>query len=141
VDIMPTKESVLGFTNRWYLAGLSSLMPISVTESCYWRVLSPPFLLASKCEAFGDRGFGDPASSSDLEDIVSLINARPSLFAEVMAANEVCRIFLAKWFSNVLKTEEILDVIPYHLAPGASGQQRLPMVLDRMRKIASIIPR
>lgn len=95
VDIMPTDESILGFTNSWHREGASTLMPVKVSRHCNWRILSPPYALAAKCEAFTNRGAADPGSSSDLEDIVTLVNGRPSLLEEVQSAAPNCKGYLA----------------------------------------------
>jgi hypothetical protein len=139
VDIMPTDASVLGFSNKWFAAGVSSLIPVQVTDSCAWRILSPPFMLATKCTAFSDRGICDPGSSSDLEDIVTLVNGRPTLGSEIAGSATECKEYLSRWFSGILKDSRIMEVIPYHLPPHAAGQSRFPLVLDRMKRISTLL--
>lgn len=136
VDIMPIEESVLGFTNPWYQAGLSHTMPITVTERCPWRVLSAPFALAAKFEAFWSRGAADPGSSHDLEDILNMVNGRLEVVPEIAQAPDFCRRYLTESFSRILTEARFLEVLSFHLPFGQIGQQRLPVVLGRMRQIA-----
>lgn len=136
VDLMPTDESILGFSNKWYQAGAASLVEARISEACMWRILSPPFMLATKCTAFSNRGIGDPGSSADLEDIVTLLNGRPEFASEISSAPTECRNYLSNWIDGALRDPTILDVLPYHLPPHAAGQARLPVVLERMKRIA-----
>lgn len=138
IDLMPAEASILGFTNRWYRAGLASLIPVQVTESCMWRILSPPFMLATKCTAFSDRGIGDPGSSSDLEDIVTMLNGRQKLALEISETEPECKEYLTSWFTDILRNPTVFDVIPYHLPPHGAGQSRLPIVLERMKRISAL---
>ncbi len=136
VDLMPADASILGFSNKWYRAGMASLIPVQITKSCMWRILTPPYMLATKCTAFSDRGIADPGSSSDLEDIVSLLNGRPTLVQEISSAPSECKEYLSNWFAGLLSNRAILDVIPYHLPPHPAGQARLPIVMERMKRIS-----
>ena len=61
-------------------------------------IFSTPYLLASKIEAFIGRGRGNFYFSSDIEDIVALLDGRFSLFEEVQQANEEVKVFLSEWF-------------------------------------------
>lgn len=139
VDIMPTDASVLGFSNKWYRAGIASLIAVRVTKSCEWRILSPSFMLAAKCTAFSDRGIGDPGSSSDLEDIVTLLNGRPELASEIAVSEPDCKAYLGGWFAGLLRRPSVMEVISYHLPPHSAGQARLPIVLERMKRISALI--
>jgi hypothetical protein len=138
VDIMPTEESILGFTNPWYREGVSTLIPIKVGQNGTWRILAPPYALAAKCVAFTNRGAPDPSSSSDLEDIVTLVNGRPSLCDEVSGGQQNCKAYLSSWFDERWVDASVRESIPYHLSPHASGQARLQIVLDRMKRIADL---
>jgi predicted nucleotidyltransferase len=46
------------------------------------RVVSPVYLMATKLEAFGDRGKDDCLSSRDFEDIALLVDSREELFRD-----------------------------------------------------------
>ena len=59
VDIMPTDESVLGFSNRWYKEGFSNLVTYQVDERTTVNIFSPAYFIASKLEAYKGRGNND----------------------------------------------------------------------------------
>ena len=52
VDFMPDDEEVLGFSNLWYKDALQTAMPYRLDESLVINVVTPPFLIATKLEAF-----------------------------------------------------------------------------------------
>lgn len=75
VDVMPTEGKVLGFNNRWYAEGIANTRKAELPDGQQIEIFSVPYLLASKIEAFGDRGRGDFLGSRDIEDSAH----RPSL--------------------------------------------------------------
>jgi len=58
VDIMPTSEKVLGFSNRWYVPGFANSIDYKLNEKYIIQIFSPVYFLASKLEAFKNRGAG-----------------------------------------------------------------------------------
>ncbi len=138
VDIMPLDASVLGFSNPWYAAGWDLAIPVAITESCTWRILSAPYLLAAKTEAYRNRGAQHPQSSHDLEDILRIINGRPSLAAEVASSPQDCRGFLGRFFQELLGLPDLTFIISGHLNGDRSSQARIPMIRQRM---PALIPR
>jgi predicted nucleotidyltransferase len=72
VDVMPTDETILGFSNRWYPDAIRDAQTIALPSGRQIRLISPPLLLATKIEAFYDRGAGDFGASHDIEDIRQL---------------------------------------------------------------------
>ena len=93
VDTMPTDESVLGFSNRWYSEGVLNAVWVELRDGVRARVLTGPYFLATKIEAFKGRGRGDYLSSADVEDVVALVDGRPGLLEEVRAASSRVRVF------------------------------------------------
>jgi hypothetical protein len=138
VDIMPIDASILGFTNPWYRLGLESVVPVEITDRCTWRMLSAPYELAAKLEAFWSRGAADPESSHDLEDIVTLVNGRPELADEAEHADASCRRHVAESFARILGENRYRNALPFHLPYGRAGQQRLAVVMARMERLAGL---
>jgi hypothetical protein len=136
VDIMPVDESILGFANPWYQAELAHTMPIIVSSRCEWRVLSAPFALAAKLAAFWSRGAEDPSNSHDLEDLLTLVNGRPELVLEVGSASAECHDYVAKSCTRLLTEKHFREVLEHHLPFGLAGQQRFPIVLERLQRLS-----
>src|ERR1017187_3777736 len=69
VDIMPTDPAILGFSNKWYKDGIANAQTIKLPSKIEIAILSLPYFLATKLEAFKGRGKGDYRCSNDIEDI------------------------------------------------------------------------
>lgn len=59
VDLMPTDPNVLGFANRWYELAMKTAQQVSLPSGIAIRLISGPAFIATKFEAFADRGQGD----------------------------------------------------------------------------------
>jgi predicted nucleotidyltransferase len=90
VDILPTGKNVLGFHNRWYVEGFRDSMAYDIGDQETIRIFSPPYFLASKIDAFNDRGHNDGRSSSDFEDIVYILNNRPAIWMSAGKHKKKC---------------------------------------------------
>lgn len=81
VDIMPTNEEILGFSNKWYLAGIENKKIYPLSKSFNINLFHIEYLLASKIEAIKNRGGNDLRQSHDFEDIVFLLENDPSIMS------------------------------------------------------------
>jgi predicted nucleotidyltransferase len=136
VDIMPTDERILGFSNRWYLPALHHAARIEIDGGMTIRSDTAPFFLATKLEAFFGRGRDDFMASHDLEDLIAVLDGRKEIVEEVGSAPEDVREFLARSFDGLLRRRDFLDALPGHLPPDPASQQRATVVLGRTREIA-----
>jgi predicted nucleotidyltransferase len=134
LDLMPTDASILGFGNRWYGPALESAqrMNISAREI---RVITAPYFLATKLEAFRGRGKNDFRMSHDLEDIVTVIDGRSEIVDEVHHSTADLRNFLSEEFRALLSNRDFREALPGHLLPDAASQQRLRLVVNRMQQL------
>ena len=73
VDIMPTDPGIIGFSNRWYPEGFQNAIICRLEEGYEINIFSLPYFIASKWEAFKNRGNLDFRGSSDFEDIVYVL--------------------------------------------------------------------
>lgn len=140
LDVMPTEEHVFGFGNRWYRPALANAQLIGLPTGQRIRVVTAPYFLATKLEAFAGRGGDDYLASPDLEDIVTLVDGRAELAGEVAQADADLRQFLARRLSTLLATPPFLEALSAHLPPDAASQARVPILLDRIRLMARAHP-
>lgn len=63
VDLMPTSEAVLGFSNTWYAEAARSATRYTLPSGVTMNLISAPAFLATKLEAFDSRGGGDMVAS------------------------------------------------------------------------------
>jgi hypothetical protein len=136
VDVMPTEEKILGFTNRWYRAAMDSSQPVDLGGGLRIRTVTAPYFIATKLEAFRGRGHGDFAASHDLEDILTVIDGREEIIQEISAAAEV-RPYIITNFIGLLESPAFIDSLPGHLLPDPASQARAPFLLNRIKEIAN----
>jgi hypothetical protein len=135
IDVMPTDEQILGFSNRWYVAAIASALHVDLDEDEI-QLIAPEYFLATKLEAFHGRGQGDYAGSHDLEDAIALIDGRAEIILEVRDAEADVRQYLSETFRALLETRAFNDALPGFLLPDAANQERLPRLLARLKGIA-----
>jgi predicted nucleotidyltransferase len=138
VDIMPTLEHVLGFSNRWYPLALDTPQVVRLPGGHDIRLIAAPVFVATKLEAFAGRGGGDHLASHDLEDLLAVVDGRASLIDECRASTPELRAYLADRMRALLATPAFVDALSGHLPADAASQQRLPDLLDTLRRMAGL---
>jgi hypothetical protein len=134
LDLMPTESSILGFSNVWYGPALKNAARVRVGEHEI-RMITAPYFLATKLEAFHGRGRNDLRMSHDLEDIVTVIDGRAELATEVQAAPLDLQQYLSREFAALLSSRGFLEALPGHLLPDTASQQRLGLILKRIENL------
>ena len=136
IDVMPTDSKVLGFANRWYPEAARYASLIELPSGRSMRLITAPHFLATKFEAFAARGAGDYLHH-DMEDIVTVIDGRESIVAEVLACHANVRNFLVDEIDALLADSQFVDRITWLLPPDNLAA-RFEVVMDRMRRIAGL---
>lgn len=129
LDAMPMDGDILGFSNRWYPLVMDTAVSVDLSNGNAIRAAHPVALLATKWEAFFDRGFNDPFGSHDLEDLLMLIAGRAELAAELPLLTADVRAFIAD-SARMLRAESWFDDALEGTFPDA---QRLPAILEGVR--------
>lgn len=137
VDIMPIDENILGFSNHWYKQLWDKAMTVLLGSGVTIHVVSSPYLIATKLEAFHSRGSSDYLLSHDIEDIVILLDGRPELTYEILDAGIEVKTFIQEQFKRFLNTSAFIDALGGHLPGDPISQQRVQVILKTMQQIAS----
>lgn len=137
-DVIPTRDIGLGFENRWYPLAAQRAKQHSLPSGAVIRVVTPPFFISTKLEAFYDRGNGDYGASHDMEDIITVVDGRVELIDEIETADADVRTYIKEEFDYLLATPEFVDSLSWHLLGDAASQARLPELIRRLRTIAGI---
>lgn len=132
LDLMPTRPDIIGFSNRWFPAAFEHAQPRQVSDALTIRVVTAPYFVATKLEAFESRGKGDYMGSKDIEDVCAVLHGRAELVEEVAACAEDLRTYLADQARALLSDPEFLQSLEGHL-PG----ENLELVTRRLAQIAS----
>ena len=138
VDLMPTDEAVLGFSNRWYPLAAVSAQQMALPSGREIKLISPPAFLATKFEAFWSRGKGDPLTSHDLEDIINVLEGRLSIAADVQAAEPTVRAYLAAQFTRLLALPNFDSVLPGMVEYDALHAQRVAAIMQKLLFISAL---
>ena len=117
LDVMPNDERILGFSNRWYKEVIQTAYRLTLEEGLAVRVVTAPYFLGTKLEAFKGRGEGDFVMSQDLEDLISVIDGRPALMDEVASAEAELKIYIASEFRSLLANPDFVAALPGFIVP------------------------
>ncbi len=140
LDVMPTNEEILGFSNMWYSEALRNSVYIEIAKNFNVRVVTAPYFLATKIEAFYGRGKNDFLCSHDMEDIISIIDGRTELLDEIKKASNTLRQFLAENFNKFLHNNAFIESISGNLLPDTASQARRPILVKRIENIIKLHP-
>lgn len=138
VDLMPTDERVLGFSNRWYPVAIATALPLTLPSGGRIRLIAPPAFLATKFEAFATRGGNDIMASHDFEDIINVLDGRPGIEAEIAASDHELASYLASRFQDVLRRPDFDNTLPGLVAYDDLYVQRIASVRQRITAIARL---
>jgi hypothetical protein len=137
LDVMPLDEKILGFSNRWYRAAMEAATTHQLFRDLEIRVVTAPYFLATKIEAFRGRGRGDFLASHDLEDLTFVIDGRSTIAEEAQTETLLLREYLRTEVTELLVTPGFIDALPGYLLPDTASQARIGTVLRRLKAIAS----
>ena len=135
VDVLPIHEDVLGWNSRWFDVALEESSEIKVGNRSV-RIVSAPFFVALKVEAFEDRGKRDFITSTDFEDIICLFNGRPNIVDEILSSDRLRR-FLAGKFAGYLASSEFVDAVEGFVQTEDDPEQRKRLIIERFRAVAN----
>ena len=120
LDMMPTDPTVLGFgASAWFRQGFDNAGTFSLPNDRQIYAFDALHLLAAKIEAFEDRGEGDWLLSRDVEDIVTILDGRTTIFEE-LAGQEPLHHFIHGWFF-AFPGDELRELLTSHTADYARG--------------------
>jgi len=74
-----------------------------IDDRCTVKILSAPYFIATKLEAFKGRGKNDGRTSSDFEDIIYVLENRKEIWKEMIEAKKELQDYLKFEFENLLK--------------------------------------
>jgi predicted nucleotidyltransferase len=135
VDIMPTNSAVLGFSNCWYSEGFKNAIDIELDKDTTVKIFSPAYFIASKLEAFKDRGGQDYRTSTDFEDIVYVFENCKDLESDIMNATDNLKDYFQIEFSKLLKDSNLEEGIYAHLSPRFATIKSIE-IMDLMRSFS-----
>ena len=91
-----------------------------------------PYFLASKFDAFYDRGGNDPRTSHDFEDITYLLNHTSQITAIIQKCQKEVQEYLKISFQQILDSKELHEAIIGNLFY-EDQTTRLALILDKLQ--------
>jgi hypothetical protein len=129
LDVMPTDASILGFENRWQAQAFSHAVELTLPKGQAIRALPPPYLLATKLEAFESRNSLDFYGSRDWGDVVTLIDGREELIDEMGQAPETVRSYVSKRLRDLSEHRDFDPGVEGALPSSPESRDRVDRVL------------
>ena len=108
------------------------MFPVTLPSGRSIRVITAPFFLGTKMEAFRGRGKMDFQASHDLEDFVAVIEGRDTLLREIAESPIELQHYLAEAATILLAEPRFLDVLPGFVL----DNERVPLIQERLAEIA-----
>lgn len=131
-DLMPVDPRVLGFSNRWYRYAVASAERVDLGDGLTVRTVTAPAFVATKLDAFADRGKGDILASHDLEDILNIVDGREELIAELRAAPSAVAEAVRHAIGELIAHADFRNALPGLIA----DPSRSAIVIQRLRALA-----
>jgi len=138
LDVMPTDESILGFGNKWYQEAIQHAEPVSINENIRINMVTAPYFLVTKLEAFEGRGHGDYLMSHDMEDIIAVLDGRDEVVDELKCVDIKLRTEIAQQFEALLVDPRFVDAISGHMPTDTAGQQRVGRINNIIKEISKL---
>lgn len=135
VDIMPTDEKILGFSNKWYAPGFKLAVDFAIDKRHIVKIFPVAYFIASKLEAFKSRGKKDGRFSTDFEDIIFVLNTRNTIWQDLQDAPKEVNEYLKNEFTQMLTHPYIDEWISAHL--NYSEQRRVNFIIGSLTKFVN----
>ncbi len=138
LDLVPTGPHLGGSGQEWDGIALETSSEIDLGLGEKVRFASAPAFLALKFAAYADRGAEDPFGSHDLEDIIALMAARPSILGEIREGPRIIRTFMKDAVTRLVQRSDLEDLLAAHLNNAQDPATVSRRVLSRFREITDL---
>jgi predicted nucleotidyltransferase len=134
IDIMPAEDSSIGVSNTWYKPGFKYLQQIKLPDGININILPAPYFLATKLEAFKDRGNNDFYGSHDYEDIIYLLDNRTTIVEEIMAADNEVKSYIKSELTAIRNHKQAEEILAMHIHP-LIREERFKILMEKLEII------
>ena len=136
VDIIPTNGNWTGFKNDWYPEAYNNAIDYSIDEQGAVKIFPAPYFLATKLEAFGDRGNSDGYTSKDFEDIVFVLENRRIIWQELNSTHGELKLYLVEKFQELMENKSFEEWVIGHVDPMGSPPAH-SFIIPRLKEFVS----
>lgn len=135
IDVMSTNEISWAPSNRWFKAGFDKTQIIKL-EDVIIKIMSVSYFLATKFEAYHNRGKSDPLGSPDFEDIIYILDNHLELPDEILNSPINVKKFLVTEFKTILNDTTLQEAILGNLNH-LTQTERFRLILNKLKTILS----
>jgi predicted nucleotidyltransferase len=136
VDVMPTDESILKFSNSWYKEGFSNAKYYILSSSTSIKILPVSYFIASKLEAFFSPSRAhnnDVYASHDFEDIIYILDNCDDVVEQIQTSNDSVKSYIQIKFDFLLKNKPLIYALSGILRDDDSEVKVLKIIEDISR--------
>lgn len=109
--------------NKWYPEVAANAIQLKFDDSFLINIFPAVYFIATKLEAFKDRGENDGRFSTDSDDIVYVLNNRTSIWEEFFVAPTSIYTYLKDEFKKLIDEPYIDEWISAHLDYGGNKEE------------------
>lgn len=136
LDVMPTDEKILGFGNRWYKDAILTSQFYALPSGVKIKVVTAPYFLATKLEAFLTRGKMDFYASHDFEDIISVLDGRTEIVNEIKNSSYGLKNYLIRFLTDINRNPSFHGAIPgQFVLYGNLAEDRIELLEQKIKEI------
>jgi len=141
-DVMTATDAGFGFSNRWYPGVMRTATTVEVEPGVSVLVVSLPYWIATKLEAFAGRGKGDWVTSTDIEDVLAVVSTRADLVEAVESADSEVRGFLIERCRESIAIEHrpLFRAAHAHFESTRDGRAAAEVAVRRLIAVAALSP-
>jgi len=133
VDVMPIDEKILGFSNKWYEEGMAKAKKVRLPSGKEVSILELPYFVATKIEAYKNRGGGDYRMSHDIEDVITVLDSQID-FEKMYQASGTLKQYLQQEFKEYVGDEQFLESISGCVGYTQTSSARATRIIEFMRE-------
>lgn len=133
--MMAMSPEILGFSNCWYPETVRTAMTVELRPGLRIRLVAPASFVATKLEAFANRGKGDYLVSHDLEDVLIVVDGRPELPAEMAEASAELRAAVRGHLLPLLADDNFVNALPGLIDSNSAQSDRWEVVMERLQQM------
>ncbi|WP_458625989.1 nucleotidyl transferase AbiEii/AbiGii toxin family protein [Winogradskyella sp. PC D3.3] len=136
IDFIPYEATPFGPTNSYLKPGFEQAYETQV-GSVEISVLPVTVFLATKWEAFNDRGGSDPRWSHDFEDIIYILDNNTDLLEHAKVATTEVINALKALSTFILEHSNSREIIECHISP-ITAQERGEFITEKLTAITNL---
>jgi predicted nucleotidyltransferase len=137
LDAIPVYPSLAGFGGQWLGPAAAACVTRSLPSGIAIRAVPPAHLLATKLEAFSDRGNNDCLASHDFEDIILLIDSREELSSEITAVGAEVKSYIRAELKRLTALSDFDYGVEGALAAPDARERARAVTIPRLQQLAT----